>query len=54
MFDQVIVNHSVIELFHSVEIVTQAGPKSLMNQNGRPDTNNASDHFPLLVTFCEE
>ena len=54
MFDQVIVNHSVIELFRTVEIVTQAGPESLMNQNGRPDTNNASDHFPLLVNFCEE
>lgn len=54
MFDQVIVNYSVIELFRTVEIVTQAGPKSLMNQKGRPDTNNASDHFPLLVNFCEE
>ena len=54
MFDQVIVNHSIINLFHSVTIVTEAGPESLMNQSGRPDTNNASDHFPLLVNFCEE
>ncbi len=54
MFDQVIMNYSVVELFHGVKIVTEAGTKSLMNSQGRPDTKNASDHFPILVEFCEE
>ena len=54
MFDQVIVNHSVIELFHDVQILTKAGTELLMNKNGHPDKKNASDHFPLLVNFCEE
>lgn len=54
MLDQVIIHHSVIELFHSVKILTEAGTESLMNSQGRPDTNNASDHFPILVSFCED
>lgn len=54
MLDQVIIHHSVIGLFHSVKILTDAGIVSLMNRNGRPDTNNASDHFPILVSFRED
>jgi exonuclease III len=54
MLDQVIIHHTVVGLFHRVKILTEAGTESLMNKNGRPDTNNASDHFPILVSFCED
>jgi endonuclease/exonuclease/phosphatase (EEP) superfamily protein YafD len=54
MFDQVIISHSIVELFHDVTILTEAGTESLMNKKGRPDANKASDHFPILVKFCGE
>lgn len=54
MLDQVIIHHSVVGLFHSVKILTEAGTESLMNRKGRPDTNDVSDHFPILVSFCED
>lgn len=53
MFDQVILHHSVVEHFHAVKILTEAGATSLMNRMGRPDSTNVSDHFPILVDFCE-
>jgi hypothetical protein len=54
MLDQVIIHHSIVRLFNSVKILTEAGAKSLMNKKGRPDVNNASDHFPILVSFHED
>jgi hypothetical protein len=54
MLDQVLINHSIVELFHDVRILTEAGTTSLMDKKGRPDANKASDHFPILVDFCEE
>lgn len=54
MLDQVVIHHSIVGLFHSVKILTEAGTESLMNRNGRPDADNASDHFPILVSFCED
>ena len=51
MFDQVILHHSVIPFFNKVEILTGAGEYSFVNKNGRPDTKNASDHFPIIVDF---
>jgi exonuclease III len=54
MLDQVLINHSVVALFHDVRILTEAGTTSLMNNKGRPNANNASDHFPILVDFCGE
>lgn len=54
MFDQVIINHSIVELFHGVNILTKAGKNSLMDKKGHPDVNNASDHFPILIEFCGE
>jgi endonuclease/exonuclease/phosphatase (EEP) superfamily protein YafD len=54
MLDQVILHHSVIPFFHDVEIITVAGKYSLMDKNGRPDAKNASDHFPILVSFYGE
>ncbi|MBE9141263.1 hypothetical protein IQ254_29370 [Nodosilinea sp. LEGE 07088] len=53
MLDQIIINHSIVGIFHSVKILTEAGTASLMNRKGHPDTNNASDHFPILVSFFE-
>lgn len=53
MLDQVIIHYSIIGLFHRVKILTEAGATPLMNKKGHPDTDNASDHFPILVDFCE-
>jgi endonuclease/exonuclease/phosphatase (EEP) superfamily protein YafD len=54
MLDQVVLHHSVIPFFHDVEIITAAGECSLMDKNCRPDAENASDHFPILVSFYGE
>ena len=53
MFDQVIIHHSIVGLFDSVKILTEAGTVSLMSSKGRPNASNASDHFPILVNFGE-
>ncbi|OHB59995.1 MAG: hypothetical protein A2167_06825 [Planctomycetes bacterium RBG_13_46_10] len=52
MLDQVLFHHSIVPLFHDVEILTSAGGYSLMDENGHPDAKNFSDHFPILVTLC--
>ncbi len=49
MFDQVVISHSLVHCFHSVEILTQAGEYSLADKKGRPSRRRASDHFPILV-----
>nr|WP_197527166.1 hypothetical protein [Pirellulimonas nuda] len=54
MYDQVLINHSLVNRFRDVKILTQAGVNSLMDAKGRPDKRNASDHFPILVTMCEK
>jgi exonuclease III len=54
MLDQVLINHSIVNLFDDVKILTEAGPQSLMNEKGRPNSNIVSDHFPILVNFCGE
>jgi exonuclease III len=54
MFDQVLIHHSIVNLFDDVKILTEAGPQSLMNEKGRPNSNIVSDHFPILVNFCGE
>jgi exonuclease III len=51
MLDQVLIHHSIVEMFDNVEIMTHAGELSLMNARGRPDSKNASDHFPILVSL---
>jgi exonuclease III len=53
MLDQVLISHSIVNLFQDVKILTEAGPQSLMDGKGRP-SNAASDHFPILVNFCGE
>jgi exonuclease III len=54
MLDQVLIHHSIVNLFDDVKILTEAGPQSLMNEKGRPNSNIVSDHFPILVNFCGE
>jgi endonuclease/exonuclease/phosphatase (EEP) superfamily protein YafD len=54
MLDQVIIHHSIVGLFDSVKILTEAGTESLMSRRGYPDAHNASDHFPILVNFSED
>lgn len=51
MLDQVVIHHSLVNIFEGVKIVTSAGDSSLMDKKGRPDTKNASDHFPILLTL---
>jgi endonuclease/exonuclease/phosphatase (EEP) superfamily protein YafD len=53
MLDQVLINHSIVNLFQDVTILTEAGPQSLMDGKGRP-SSAASDHFPILVNFVGE
>ena len=54
MLDQVIIHYSIVRLFDSVKILTDAGTESLMSRRGHPDADNASDHFPILVNFSED
>jgi exonuclease III len=54
MLDQVLINHSIVNLFHDVKILTEAGSQLLMDGKGRPNSITASDHFPILVDFCGE
>jgi hypothetical protein len=54
MLDQVVIHHSIVNMFDSVRILTSAGNYSLKDDNGRPDSKNASDHFPILLTLREE
>ncbi len=51
MFDQVLINHSLVKEFQSVQILTQAGAISLTDSKGRPNKATASDHLPILVDF---
>lgn len=51
ILDQVLVNHSAVHLFHDVAILDRAETQSLMDNNGRPDSKKASDHFPIFVSL---
>jgi exonuclease III len=54
MLDQVLFNHSIVDLLADVKILTTSGLHSLMDKNGRPDSRNASDHFPIMLTLRKE
>ena len=49
-FDQVLLRPSLIECFdtHSLAIITEVREESLLRDNGRPDTDKASDHLPIF------
>ena len=54
MLDQVVLNHSVTDIFEEVKILTHAGTNSLMNSRGHSDSKHASDHFPIQLTLRSE
>ncbi|MBZ5607195.1 MAG: endonuclease/exonuclease/phosphatase family protein [Acidobacteriia bacterium] len=49
-FDQVLVRPQLMERFRSdqVRLLSRAGATSLRTEDGRPNTVDGSDHFPLL------
>lgn len=49
MLDQVLINHTLVDEFQCVRILSSAGSNRLTNAKGRPDSRNASDHLPILV-----
>jgi hypothetical protein len=51
MYDQVLINQSIVSMFRDVRILTHAGKSPLVDENGRPDRENASNHLPILVTL---
>lgn len=51
MLDQVVIHHSLVPSFEGVRILAQVEGRSFMDKNGRPDSKNASNHFPILTEF---
>jgi hypothetical protein len=53
IFDQVLLRPDVLHGFDTdgLRIVTRVGAQSLLDQNGKPDKKNASDHLPVLLTL---
>ena len=49
MLDQVVLNYSIVNEFQGVQIMTHAGSHCLTDVKGRPDSNKASDHLPIVV-----
>jgi len=52
-FDQVILRPELISRFNesSFKIVTSISAISLLDSNGRPDSDNYSDHLPVVFNF---
>jgi exonuclease III len=50
-FDQILIRPDILDGFRTdgVRVITQIGETSLVDHRGRPDTNNASDHLPVLL-----
>jgi hypothetical protein len=50
IFDQVLFRPCLLPYFRNedLQVITVANSASLMKADGRPDSNAASDHFPLL------
>ena len=50
IFDQVLIRPELLPNFRNEElqIITEVNSRPLMDANGRPDADEASDHFPLL------
>jgi endonuclease/exonuclease/phosphatase family metal-dependent hydrolase len=51
IFDQVLIRPELLENFgiDHVQVLTAAGHTPLLDANGRPDRNRASDHLPLVL-----
>jgi len=50
MFDQVLIHHSLLNIFDGVKIVTQTEKLNFQTSVGLPD-GKISDHFPIIVTL---
>ena len=50
VFDQVVVRPDLIDCFETerIKVLTAVGNTSLLQDDGRPDARNFSDHLPLL------
>lgn len=51
LIDQVLMRPDVVPYFKAVNILESAGSMSLASRSGHPNRTDASDHFPLVVTF---
>lgn len=52
VLDQVLFRKDVLPYFEDdPQVLTSTGTKSLINQRGRPDKKNLSDHLPLLFSL---
>lgn len=52
-FDQVLFHHSTLDYYKQVEIISEAGIINLANSKGHPNSNEYSDHFPILISLHE-
>lgn len=52
MYDQVMLRPSLMHNLRDVRILDSVGGESLLDRDGRPDSEIASDHLPLLFTLC--
>jgi endonuclease/exonuclease/phosphatase (EEP) superfamily protein YafD len=52
IFDQVLLRPTLLDGFaDDVKILTMAGEMPLLDKNGRPDKERASDHLPILFSL---
>ncbi len=53
MFDQVLIRPELLDVFSNedLKIIDSVGKQSLLNDNGLPNTNLASDHLPLFFSL---
>ena len=53
MFDQVLVRPELLDVFSNedLKIIDSVGEQSLLNDNGLPNTNLASDHLPIFFSL---
>ena len=50
MFDQVLIRPDLLHYFHdeTLQIITSVGSTNFINSDGKPDTQAASDHLPIM------
>lgn len=53
IFDQVLIRPELLDAFsdENLRVVTEIGPRTLLSKSGRPDSNFASDHLPILLSL---
>jgi endonuclease/exonuclease/phosphatase family metal-dependent hydrolase len=55
-FDQVLLRPSLLDYFsdNGVKVITNFNGTNLLKENGRPDSNNFSDHLPISINLTIE